>query len=147
VIVDDKGVPVGTVEDGDAVVLFNFRADRMVEISKAFEYADFDIFDRERYPKVRAPTGIAVFPAEASVCYKYEGGQGLHGPCFICRGVHWTACASPACLRCRYRTLPVYIYIHLRVKLEEKLEVATVCSERSPKVLWSWIECRLHQKS
>lgn len=52
VIVDDKGVPVGTVEDGDAVVLFNFRADRMVEISKAFEYADFDIFDRERYPKV-----------------------------------------------------------------------------------------------
>jgi 2,3-bisphosphoglycerate-independent phosphoglycerate mutase len=52
VIVDDKGVPVGTVEDGDAVVLFNFRADRMVEISKAFEYPDFDIFDRERYPKV-----------------------------------------------------------------------------------------------
>ncbi len=35
-----------------AVVLFNFRADRMVEISKAFEYPDFDIFDRERYPKV-----------------------------------------------------------------------------------------------
>jgi bisphosphoglycerate-independent phosphoglycerate mutase (AlkP superfamily) len=53
VIVDDKGVPVGTVEDGDAVVLFNFRADRMVQISKAFEYPDFDIFDRERYPKVR----------------------------------------------------------------------------------------------
>jgi 2,3-bisphosphoglycerate-independent phosphoglycerate mutase len=51
VIVDDKGVPVGTVEDGDAVVLFNFRADRMVQISKAFEYPDFDIFDRERYPK------------------------------------------------------------------------------------------------
>lgn len=52
VIVDDKGAPVGTIEDGDAVVLFNFRADRMVEISKAFEYPDFDIFDRERYPKV-----------------------------------------------------------------------------------------------
>ena len=52
VIVDDKDKPVGTIEDGDAVVLFNFRADRMVEISKAFEYPDFDIFDRERYPKV-----------------------------------------------------------------------------------------------
>jgi 2,3-bisphosphoglycerate-independent phosphoglycerate mutase len=51
VIVDDKDKPVGTIEDGDAVVLFNFRADRMVEISKAFEYPDFDIFDRERYPK------------------------------------------------------------------------------------------------
>ncbi|KAI8476721.1 MAG: phosphoglycerate mutase [Monoraphidium minutum] len=51
VIVDDAGKPVGTIEDGDAVVLFNFRADRMVEISKAFEYPDFDIFDRVRYPK------------------------------------------------------------------------------------------------
>jgi 2,3-bisphosphoglycerate-independent phosphoglycerate mutase len=51
VIVDEAGKPVGTVEDGDAVVLFNFRADRMVEISKAFEYADFSNFDRERYPK------------------------------------------------------------------------------------------------
>jgi bisphosphoglycerate-independent phosphoglycerate mutase (AlkP superfamily) len=54
VITDEAGKPVGTVEDGDAVVLFNFRADRMVEISKAFEYPDFDIFDRERYPKVCA---------------------------------------------------------------------------------------------
>lgn len=35
-----------------AVVLFNFRADRMVEISKAFEYADFAVFDRERVPQV-----------------------------------------------------------------------------------------------
>eukprot|EP00879_Flechtneria_rotunda_P000460 GHRR01000561.1.p1 GENE.GHRR01000561.1~~GHRR01000561.1.p1 ORF type:complete len:571 (+),score=178.30 GHRR01000561.1:37-1713(+) len=51
VITDEQGNPVGTIEDGDAVVLFNFRADRMVEISKAFEYPDFDIFDRERYPK------------------------------------------------------------------------------------------------
>jgi 2,3-bisphosphoglycerate-independent phosphoglycerate mutase len=46
VIVDDKGAPVGPVNDGDAVVLFNFRADRMVEMSKAFEYPDFDVFDR-----------------------------------------------------------------------------------------------------
>ena len=40
-----------TLQDEDAVVLFNFRADRMVEISKAFEYPDFSIFDRVRYPK------------------------------------------------------------------------------------------------
>lgn len=53
-IVDEHEKPVGTVEDGDAVVLFNFRADRMVEMSKAFEYPDFDIFDRERFPKASA---------------------------------------------------------------------------------------------
>lgn len=52
VITDDDGTAVGTVEDGDAVVLFNFRADRVVQISKAFEYPDFNVFDRERYPKV-----------------------------------------------------------------------------------------------
>lgn len=53
VIVDAAEKPVGPVEDGDAVVLFNFRADRMVQMSKAFEYPDdkFPFFDRERFPK------------------------------------------------------------------------------------------------
>lgn len=51
VIVGDDDKPVGTIEDGDAVVLFNFRADRMVEISKAFEYEEFSAFDRKRFPK------------------------------------------------------------------------------------------------
>ncbi|KAG1669328.1 hypothetical protein FOA52_014890 [Chlamydomonas sp. UWO 241] len=51
VIVGEDGKPVGTVEDGDAVVLFNFRADRMVAMSKALEYEDFKSFDRERFPK------------------------------------------------------------------------------------------------
>ena len=53
-IVDEAGAPVGTVEDGDAVVLFNFRADRCVEISKALEYETFSHFDRKRWPKVSA---------------------------------------------------------------------------------------------
>lgn len=51
VIVDEEGTPIGTIEDGDAVVLFNFRADRMIEMSKAFEYAEFKEFDRQRWPK------------------------------------------------------------------------------------------------
>eukprot|EP00798_Chlamydomonas_sp_ICE-L_P003889 gene3889-13955_t len=51
VIVDEEGNPVGTIEDGDAVVVFNFRADRMVQMSKALEYEEFTSFDRERFPK------------------------------------------------------------------------------------------------
>ena len=35
------------------VVIANFRADRVVEISKAFEYADFKEFDRVRFPTVK----------------------------------------------------------------------------------------------
>lgn len=53
VIVDEDGKAVGPIEDGDAVVTFNFRADRMVMIAKALEYEDFDKFDRVRFPKIR----------------------------------------------------------------------------------------------
>ncbi|KAG8054973.1 hypothetical protein GUJ93_ZPchr0001g32648 [Zizania palustris] len=53
VIVDENGKAVGPVVDGDAVVTFNFRADRMVMIAKSLEYADFDKFDRVRVPKIR----------------------------------------------------------------------------------------------
>ncbi|KAG8078296.1 hypothetical protein GUJ93_ZPchr0007g3718 [Zizania palustris] len=53
VIVDESGKAVGPVVDGDAVVTFNFRADRMVMLAKALEYVDFDKFDRVRVPKIR----------------------------------------------------------------------------------------------
>ncbi len=51
-VIAENGKPVGTVEDGDSVVFFNFRGDRSIEISRAFtEGADFDKFDRARVPK------------------------------------------------------------------------------------------------
>ncbi len=46
------GKPVGTIEDGDSVVLFNFRGDRALEITRAFEDTAFDRFDRVRVPRV-----------------------------------------------------------------------------------------------
>ncbi|KAK3021205.1 LOW QUALITY PROTEIN: hypothetical protein RJ639_046624, partial [Escallonia herrerae] len=52
VIVDENGKAVGPIVDGDAVVTFNFRADRMVMIAKALEYGDFDEFDRVRFPMI-----------------------------------------------------------------------------------------------
>lgn len=51
-VIAENGQPVGTIEDGDSVILFNFRGDRAIEISKAFEMANFDAFDRVRFPKV-----------------------------------------------------------------------------------------------
>jgi len=41
-----------TINDGDAVINLNFRADRAVEITQAFDLEDFDGFDRERFPKI-----------------------------------------------------------------------------------------------
>ena len=47
VVVDpDSGEAVGPMVDGDAVVLFNFRGDRAIEISRAYEESDFTVFDR-----------------------------------------------------------------------------------------------------
>jgi 2,3-bisphosphoglycerate-independent phosphoglycerate mutase len=51
-VITKDGKPVGTVEDGDSVVFFNFRGDRAIEISRAFEEAGFNEFDRGRFPKV-----------------------------------------------------------------------------------------------
>ncbi|MEF8733322.1 MAG: 2,3-bisphosphoglycerate-independent phosphoglycerate mutase [Candidatus Accumulibacter meliphilus] len=51
-VIGSAGVPVGTINDGDAVVFFNFRGDRSIEITRAFENADFDKFDRLRVPRV-----------------------------------------------------------------------------------------------
>lgn len=51
VIVENEK-PVGTIEDGDGVVLFNFRGDRAIEICRAFNEEDFKVFDRVRMPKV-----------------------------------------------------------------------------------------------
>ena len=52
VITDTDEQPVGTIVDGDAVILFNFRGDRAIEISQAFEDAQFDKFDRGNAPNV-----------------------------------------------------------------------------------------------
>jgi 2,3-bisphosphoglycerate-independent phosphoglycerate mutase len=52
VIVDENSRPVGTIEDGDAVAFFNFRGDRAIELTRAFEEADFSEFERVRVPEV-----------------------------------------------------------------------------------------------
>ena len=52
VIVNDYDKPIGTIRDGDAVILFNFRGDRAIELSRAFEDENFTEFDRVRVPKV-----------------------------------------------------------------------------------------------
>ena len=51
-VIAENGKPVGTINDHDSVVFFNFRGDRAIEISKAFEDAQFDKFDRKRHPDV-----------------------------------------------------------------------------------------------
>ncbi|WGK68154.1 2,3-bisphosphoglycerate-independent phosphoglycerate mutase [Candidatus Haliotispira prima] len=51
-VVAENGKPVGAIQDGDSVLLFNFRGDRAIEISRAFDEAEFAEFDRVCVPKV-----------------------------------------------------------------------------------------------
>ncbi|MFC4768377.1 2,3-bisphosphoglycerate-independent phosphoglycerate mutase [Effusibacillus consociatus] len=46
VIVNPDGSPVGQIKDEDAVIMFNFRPDRAIQISQAFTNKDFRGFDR-----------------------------------------------------------------------------------------------------
>jgi 2,3-bisphosphoglycerate-independent phosphoglycerate mutase len=55
-IVTAEGAHLGRVEEGDALVFFNFRADRMRQIVTAFKDDDFAGFARAVHPKVRLVT-------------------------------------------------------------------------------------------
>ena len=51
-VIAENGKPVGPVLDGDSFILFNFRGDRAIEISRAFDEKGLDTFDRGRIPDV-----------------------------------------------------------------------------------------------
>ena len=53
-VIAENGSPVGTINDGDSVIFYNFRGDRSIEISKAFDapVGAFEKFDRKRVPSV-----------------------------------------------------------------------------------------------
>lgn len=52
VIVDDQDQPVGLIQDHDAIIFYNFRPDRAIQISQAFTNEDFRSFDRgPAYPQ------------------------------------------------------------------------------------------------
>ncbi len=69
-VIAEDGKPVGTIEDGDSVIFYNFRGDRSIEISKAFEDETFDMFDRVRFPKV-VYAGMLEYDGDLHIPHKY----------------------------------------------------------------------------
>ncbi len=55
-IIEELGKPVATVEDGDAVVFFNFRPDRAIQLSRSFTDASFDGFETKSYNNLKFVT-------------------------------------------------------------------------------------------
>lgn len=70
-VIAENGTPVGTINDGDSVIFYNFRGDRSIEISKAFESgAEFDKFDRVRVPSV-VYAGMLEYDGDLHIPSKY----------------------------------------------------------------------------
>jgi 2,3-bisphosphoglycerate-independent phosphoglycerate mutase len=69
-VVHRDGRPVGPIRDGDSVIFFNFRGDRAIEISKAFEADDFAHFDRTPRPKVQY-AGMMQYDGDALIPSRY----------------------------------------------------------------------------
>ena len=92
-VVADADGPVGTVADGDAVILYNFRGDRAIEISRAFEEDDFGAFPRTG-PNGEAPpsvffAGMLQYDGDALVPKQY-----LVAPPAIDRTMGYYLCAE-----------------------------------------------------
>lgn len=69
VIVED-GKPVGTIEDHDSVILYNFRGDRALEISRAFENEVLPEISRNKFPKVMY-AGMLQYDGDLKIPAKY----------------------------------------------------------------------------
>jgi len=55
-VLEPSGAHLGRIEDGDALLFFNFRADRMRQIVTAFKDAQCSSFTRAVYPKAKLVT-------------------------------------------------------------------------------------------
>jgi 2,3-bisphosphoglycerate-independent phosphoglycerate mutase len=70
-VIAEQSRPVGTMTDGDAVVFFNFRGDRAIEISRAFEEgAAFDGFDRGTVPDIMY-AGMTLYEGDLNIPARY----------------------------------------------------------------------------
>ena len=52
VVVNEFKFPIGKMEDGDVVIYFNFRGDRAIQISRAFDENEFSEFEKKCTPNV-----------------------------------------------------------------------------------------------
>ena len=66
-VVDESGTPVGAMHDNDAVVIFNFRGDRVVEIYRALTEEPFAPFARGPLPKNLLVVGMTLYDGDMGI--------------------------------------------------------------------------------
>lgn len=70
IVIEENGEPVATVKKNDAVIFFNFRPDRAIQLSNAFTDKEWEFFARENHPVVKFVTMTLYNPSiDAKVAY------------------------------------------------------------------------------
>lgn len=69
-VIAENGEPVGRILPGDSVILFNFRGDRALEISRALDDPNFDKFDRGAFHDVKF-AGMLEYDGDAHIPSRY----------------------------------------------------------------------------
>ncbi len=97
-LVADKAGEPTRIKDGDAVIMFNFRGDRAIELCTAFESGDeFEGFDRGRIPRVTF-AGMMLYDGDLGVPRRYlvqpSKTEGCVSEYLAASGVAQFACAE-----------------------------------------------------
>ena len=69
--VQANGEPDATINDGDAVIFMNFRADRAREMTRAFVDSNFDGFERKRHPALADFVMLTEYAADIDTACAY----------------------------------------------------------------------------
>ncbi len=65
VLVDEANQPQGAIQDNDAVIFFNFRADRARQLTQALTQVDFDGFERPSQPNIKMATFMHYYSGQS----------------------------------------------------------------------------------
>ncbi|MDR1238910.1 MAG: 2,3-bisphosphoglycerate-independent phosphoglycerate mutase, partial [Treponema sp.] len=138
---DGKGRPVGTIEDGDSVVYFNFRGDRALEITAAFEEDDFSKFDRVRRSRV-CYAGMMEYDGDLHVPRRYlvspPSIDRTMGEYLAATGVRTLAISETQ----KYGHVTYFFNGNRTGKFDEKLETyAEIKSDIIPFEQRPWMKC------
>ena len=142
-VITRDGRPVGTINDGDSVIYFNFRGDRALEMTRAFETpAGGELpFDRVRVPKVEY-AGMMEYDGDLHIPHQYlvspPSIDRTMGEYLTASGVHLMAISETQ----KYGHVTYFFNGNKLGKFDEKLEdYIEIKSDVVPFEQRPWMKC------
>jgi len=70
VISNSSSIPIGKIKKNDSVIFFNFRGDRAIEMSMAFDSPNFNKFSRDQIPNIHY-SGMLSYDGDLNIPKNY----------------------------------------------------------------------------